>query len=732
MVAPVQSPAPNLDRRQFLIGAAVVGAGLYVGFHIADKRSAALGGAGAASFAPNAFVRIGTDDAITVILGKSEMGQGVYTGLPMVLAEELDVNPARVKVEFAPVDRAYYTPWAPAQLTGGSSSTNTTYQQLRQAGATARAMLIAAAAATWKIDSAQLGTNGDGAVTHADKVLRYGELAAAAAQMQPPKTVTLKDPATFRYIGKRVPRLDSPAKVSGRAEFGLDVRRPDMLFAMVARAPVFGAKLVSFDDKAARAVSGVVDVRQVPSGVAVLATNTYAARKGRDALETKWDLGPGATFSTEQLAAEYRKLALTPGPAVAANVGDAPSALASGKHVIEAVYEVPFLAHACMEPLNCVAHVTGDRCDVWTGTQWQSGDQLNAAKALGFKPEQVNIHTTFLGGGFGRRGDAQSVVVVEAVLVAKAVGKPVQVVWTREDDMRGGFYRPLYVHRARAVLDDGGMPHAWEHVIVGQSVFATMGDLVKGWIRNGVDPTSVEGISDTPYAVPNLHVTLHSTESIVPPQSWRSVGHTHTGFVANAFIDELAAAAKKDPLEYRRALLANKPRELAVLNTVAEKSGWGAPLPAGRFRGVALHYSFGTVVAQVAEVSVTGTDVRVHRVVCAVDCGQVVNPDQAEAQIQSAIVFGLSAALRGAITVKDGRVEQSNFDTYEPLRMNEMPVIETHFVRSDAPMGGMGEPGTPCIAPAVCNAIFAATGKRIRTLPISTELSAHTDNTARS
>jgi isoquinoline 1-oxidoreductase beta subunit len=725
MVAPVQKPAPNIGRRHFLIGAAVVGAGLYVGFRVADQRggtgAAASGPGGAANFAPNAFVRIGADDTITVLIGKSEMGQGVYTGLPMVLAEELDVNPAHVKVEFAPVDRAYYMPWAPAQLTGGSSSTNTTYQQLRQAGATARAMLIAAAAGQWQVDAAKLGTSGDGAVTHGDRRLRYGELVEAAAKLEPPKTVALKDPSSFRYIGKRVPRLDSPAKVSGQAEFGLDVRRPDMLFAMVARAPVFGAKLERFDDKAARAVPGVVDVKQVPSGVAVIANNTHAARKGRDALETAWDLGAGASFSTEQLAAEYRKLAMAPGPAVATKIGDAAGLLAGSPHVIEAIYEVPFLAHACMEPLNCVAHVTADRCDVWTGTQWPSGEQLNAARVLGFKPEQVNIHTTFLGGGFGRRGDAQSLVVTEAVLIAKAVGKPVQTVWTREDDMRGGYYRPFFVHRARAVLDEHGMPHAWDHVIVGQSIFATV-DLVKALIKDGVDPASVEGVSDMPYAVPNLHVTLHTTENIVPIQWWRSVGHSHTAFAANGFLDELAAAANQDPVEYRRALLVNKPRHLAVLNTVAEKSGWGSAPPAGRFRGVALHESFGTIVAQVAEVSVAGTDVRVHRVVCAVDCGQVVNPDQAEAQIQSAVVFGLSAALRGAITLQDGRVEQSNFDGYQPLRMNEMPVIETHFVRSDAPMGGMGEPGTPCIAPAVCNAIFAATGKRIRKLPIATSL----------
>lgn len=410
------------------------------------------------------------------------------------------------------------------------------------------------------------------------------------------------------------------------------------------------------------------------------------------------------------------------GGAVAANIGDAAGALAGAKQTIEAVYEFPFLAHACMEPLNCTVLVTKDRCDIWTGTQWQSGDQQNAAKALGIAPGKVNVYTTFLGGGFGRRGNGVSDIVVEAVHVAKGVGKPVQTVWTREDDMRGGYYRPFFVHRARASLDEHGMPHAWQHSVVGQSIFATT-DFTKVMIKDGIDPSSVEGISDMPYHVPNLHVELHTTESIVPIQWWRSVGHTHTAFVVESLIDEMAAAAKKDPIEYRRALLAKHPRHLTVLNTVAEKSGWGSPLPAGRSRGVALHESFGTIVGQVAEVSVAGTDVRVHRVVCAVDCGQVVNPDGAESQIQSAIVFGLSAALRGEISVKEGRPQQSNFDGYQPLRMHEMPVIETHFLKSDAPMGGLGEPGTPCIGPAVCNAIFSGTGQRIRKLPIAASLS---------
>jgi len=720
MVETVQARDTNLGRRHFLIGAAVVGAGLYVGFRVAEKRAGGPARAQTATFQPNAFIRIAGDDTITVIIGKSEMGQGVYTSLAMLVAEELDVSPARVRVEFAPADKAFYGPFFPTQLTGGSSSVNSTYEPMRKAGATARAMLIAAAAQNWKADAAKLTTTGDGVVTDGQRQMRYGELAALAGTVEVPKDVPLKDPQDFKYIGKRVPRLDSPGKVSGQSEFGLDVRRPDMLVAMVARSPVFGGKVIGFDDKAARAVKGVVAVKQVPSGVAVLARNTFAARKGRDALEVQWDAGEGAAFSTEKLSEEYRRLAASPG-SVAARTGDAEGVLASSKRVIEAIYELPFLAHACMEPLNCVAHVTADRCDVWAGTQWQSGDQELAAAALGFTPEQVNIHTTFLGGGFGRRANPTSDVVVEAVHVANGVGKPVQVVWTREDDMHGGWYRPFFVHRVRGALDAEGMPVAWRHTIVGQSIFSQV-DMVRPLIKDGIDPSSVEGVSDMPYALPNLLVDLHSPTNVVPIQWWRSVGHSHTAFAVNSFVDELAATAKKDPFELRRALLADKPRHRKVLEVAAEKAGWGSEPPAGQFRGIAIQESFGTIVAQVAEVSVTGTNVRVHRVVCAVDCGFAVNPDQVEAQMQSAIVFGLSAALRGEITLKDGRVQQNNFNDYEPLRMNEMPAVETYIVPSDGPMGGIGEPGTPCIAPAVCNAIFAATGKRIRRLPISASL----------
>lgn len=709
----------KLGRRHFLIGTAVIGTSLYLGMHLGQRRSP-VEVASRARLAPNAFLRIGADDSITVILGKSEMGQGVYSSLPVLVAEELDVDAAVVKVEFGPPGPAFYSPPFPTQITGGSSSMRTMYEPLRRTGATARAMLIAAAAQRWNTDPGRL-TTVNGVVTDGTKRARYGELVEAASKLAPPQDVALKDSKDFRYLGKSVVRrLDAPAKVNGSAQFGLDVRLPGMLYAMVARSPVFGGSVASFDDNAVRSIPGVVAVKQVPSGVAVIATNTFAARRGRDALQVQWKEGDGASLSTAALREEYSRLARTPG-AVAARIGDADQALIRTKRIIEAEYVLPYLAHACMEPLNCVVHVTGDKCEIWTGTQWQTQDLNRAAAALGCDPGKVQLHTTFLGGGFGRRANPVSDIVVEAVHVAKGIDKPVQTVWTREDDMRGGYYRPFFLHRVRGALDTQGLPLAWRHTIVGQSIFTGV-DLVGEFVRNGVDPASVEGVGDMPYAVPNLMVDLHSPAKAVPVQWWRSVGHTHTAFAVNCFLDELAFATRKDPVELRRALLAEKPRHLAVLNLAAEKAGWGKPLPQGHFHGVALEESFGSIVAQVAEVSVTGSEVRVHRVVCVIDCGFAVFPDQVAAQMESGIVYGLSAALRGEITLDAGRVQQSNFHDYAPLRMNEMPVVETHIIASDAPMGGAGEPGTPCIAPAVCNAIFAATGKRIRELPISRAL----------
>jgi isoquinoline 1-oxidoreductase beta subunit len=635
----------------------------------------------------------------------------------MVLAEELDCDWASVRAEHAPAAPEYAHTAFGMQMTGGSTSTWESFEQLRKAGAMARVLLIQAAAQKWNLPPADCRTEKGWVLAGGGHKASYGELAAAAAKLPTPADVTLKDVKAFTLIGKPTRRLDSKPKVSGTAEFGIDVKRPDMLVAVVARAPVFGATLKSFDAAKAKAVPGVVDVVQVPSGVAVLGKHFWAAKQGRDALVLDWDLGAGATLSTAAMRAEYRKLAQTPGiVAKAAGDVDAP-----GKDArrIEAEYEVPFLAHASMEPLNCTVEIGKDGCDIYTGTQFQTMDQRTAAGILGLKPEQVRIHTTFLGGGFGRRANPQSDFVAEAVHVAKASGKTVKVVWTREDDTRGGYYRPMWLSRMRARVGGGGKPAAWEHTIVGQSIMAGT-PFADSMAKGGVDDTSVEGAADAPYlaAIPAHRVDLHSPKSPIPVLWWRSVGHSHTAFAVESFIDELAHAAKQDPLQYRRALLPPDARERLALDLAASKFGWGKPLPKGHAAGLAVHASFGSYVAHIAEVSVEGKVIKVHRVVCAIDCGPVVNPLTIEAQMQSAIAFGLGAALHSQITFKDGKVEQSNFHDYQVLRLNEMPHVEVHIVPSTDKMGGAGEPGLPPIAPAVANAVFAVTGKRLRQLPL--------------
>jgi isoquinoline 1-oxidoreductase beta subunit len=715
----MSDPAPAIDRRSFLVGGAVIGAGLYVGIRFAENRFETTAPAGV-PFRPNAFVRIAPDDSVTVIIGKSEMGQGIYTGLPMALAEELDVNPARVHVEFGPVDPVFNAPFAPVQFTGGSSSTNSTYMQLREAGARARAMLLSAAARRWNVSRAALRT-ADGKVLHGERSLTYGALADAASKETPPDKVALKDPSQFRYLGKPQPRLDAPLKVDGSAKFGLDMRLPGMLFAVIARPPVIGATLRKVDEQAARAVSGVVDVKELPSGVAVYATNTWAAKRGREALVIDWDEGPNKSLSTDSLRTEFRRLAAQPG-AVAAERGDARHALTGAKKQLDVEFELPYLAHAPMEPLNCLAEARADGCDLYFGTQMQSPDRDAVAAALGLAPGSVKVHTAFLGGGFGRRAQRFSEVPVEAAQASRAVGKPVQVVWTREDDMRGLSYRPFVISRVRAGLDAQNQPVAWQQCIVSQPVLR--GGRFEGFIPKGsaFDPTSVEGASDMPYAIPNLLVDTHEGNRTVPILWWRSVGHSHTGFTVNCAMDELATLAGEDPLEFRRKLLGNAPRFRTVLDKAAAMSGWGTPLPAGRGRGIAIQQSFGSIVAEVAEVSVEGKDVRVHKVWCAIDCGFAANPSGVVAQMESAINYGLTAALYGEISFENGRVQQSNFHDYPIVRINEAPHIEVAIINSGEAMGGAGEPGTPPIAPAVANAIFAATGKRVRRLPIGKNL----------
>ena len=711
--------AAGTSRRDFLKTSAVATGGLVIAFHVPGaKRLAASGIAPAGPFAPNAFLRIGEDDSVIVLLAHSEMGQGIWTSLPMLIAEELECDWSSIRVEHAPAAAEYAHTAFGIQATGGSTTTWSEFERYRQAGATARTMLVQAAADRFGVPVSDCRVE-DGVVIAGGSRARFGELAEAAAKLTPPESVTLKDPGEWSVIGRPTRRLDTPEKITGRAKFGMDVQFDGLLTAVVERSPTFGGEVDSFDASAAKAVPGVRQVVQVPSGVAVVADHFWAAEQGRKALTVEWKPGPAAGLDSEDMIAEWRDLTLTPGT-TAAEAGDAAGALAAAAQKIEASYSFPYLAHATMEPLNCTVMIGPDGCDIWTGTQFQGPDQMAAAAITGLKPEQVRIHTTFLGGGFGRRANPASDFVAEAVHVAKAAGAPVKTVWTREDDTRGGYFRPAFVHRARLGLGADGMPVAWDHDMAGQSIVA--GTFFEAMIpENGVDPSSTEGLADSPYMaeIPNYRIGVHTPTPGVPVLWWRSVGHTHTAFVAETMIDEAAHAAGRDPVDYRRALLANHPRHLGVLNLAAQKSGWGTPLPSGRARGIAVHESFGSFVAEVAEVSLESDQIRVHRVTCAIDCGIAVNPETIRAQVEGAVAFGLGAALHSAITLKDGRVRESNFDAYRVLRQAEMPAVDVHIVPSKESPGGVGEPGTPPIAPAVANAVFVLTGQRPRDLPLA-------------
>ncbi|RQS53208.1 xanthine dehydrogenase family protein molybdopterin-binding subunit [Burkholderia sp. Bp8986] len=714
------------SRRTFLKAAGAAAAvSLTIGFEWAGLGRRALAAtAPAADFAPNAFLRITPDGTVTVIAKHVEMGQGAYTGIATIVAEELDADWSSVRVESAPADAKRYANLAfgTMQGTGGSSAMSNSWQQLREAGGKARAMLVSAAAARWKVPAGEL-TTANGVVTHAKsgKTAAYGTLVADASKLPVPDKVTLKQPADFKLIGHRIARVDGSAKSNGTAHFTLDTTFPGMRVALLQRPPRFGATVKSFDATAAKAVPGVVSVVQVPGGVAVVANGFWAAKQGRDALKVDWDETNAEKRSSDQLMREYRQLAAQPG-ASARKDGDADAAIAGAARKVSATYEFPYLAHAPMEPLDAVVKLSANSCEIWAGDQFQTVDQGNAARVAGLKPEQVQIHTLYAGGSFGRRANAWSDYVVEAVSIAKALGadgKPVKLQWTREDDIQGGFYRPMYFHKLDAGLTADGRLVGWRHRIVGQSILA--GTPFEAFmVKDGIDATSVEGAANLPYAVPNVSVELTTTKVGLPVLWWRVVGSSHTAYAVEAFIDEAAHAAGKDPYLFRRDLLAKEPRMRAVLELAAQKAGWdpAKPLPKGRGRGIAVAEAFKSYVAQVAEVSVDADGkVKVERVVCAVDCGIAINPDIVAAQMEGGIGFGLGAALHSAITLKDGHVEQRNFDGYHVLRMAEMPKVEVHIVPSAEAPTGVGEPGVAPVGPAVANAIFAATGKRHYVLP---------------
>ncbi len=718
----------NESRRRFLHAAGGLTLAIYLPAATAAKGSHK---ASTMQFEPNAFLRIADDNTVTVISKHLEMGQGTYTGLATIVAEELDADWSQVRVESAAADAKHYNnlAWGPVQGTGGSTAIANSWEQLRKAGASARAMLVSAAAQQWKVPPADIAVEG-GTVMHkaSGRKASFGQLARAASEEAPPADVKLKDPKDFRLIGRRIPRKDSADKTTGKAVFTQDIHLPGMLTAVVAHPPRFGAKVKSFDAAKARAIKGVVDVVQIPTGVAVLARDTWSAKKGRDALSVAWDESAAFKLGSGEILGKYHELANSSGK-VAARNGDADKALGSAARTLEAAYDFPYLAHAAMEPMNCVVRLGKDGCEVWNGEQMQTVDQMAVAALFGLAPEKVRINTLYAGGSFGRRANKDSDYVLEAAQIVKAIGgrAPVKLVWMREDDMRAGYYRPLFHHRLWAGLDEQGRLVGWRHRLVGQSILA--GSPFAAMLKDGIDPVSVEGAANLPYAIPNMQVELHTpTDVTVPVLWWRSVGSTHTAFSTECFIDELAQAAGKDPVAWRLSMLDQHPRHAAVLKLAADKAGWSNPLPAGkegerRGRGVAVHESFKSYVAQVAEVTVQKDgSYRVDRVVAAVDCGVPINPDVIRAQVEGAIGFALSAVLHGAITLTEGKVDQSNFNDYQPLRISAMPRIEVHIIPSAANPTGIGEPGVPPLAPAVANALAAATGKRVRQLPISPDV----------
>lgn len=721
------------SRRGFIKLMGGTGAGLMLAVNtplsLASEQGAGVNAEG--EFAPNAFIRISPENKVEVVIKHVEMGQGTYTGLATLVAEELDADWQQIESVGAPADAKRYNNlnWGPVQGTGGSSAIANSYEQMRLAGATAKAMLTAAAAEEWQVPEASVSVN-QGVVSHAGsgRQASFGELATKAAALPVPSAdrVKLKDPSEFVYIGRQqLPRKDT-GKANGTAMFTQDIKLDGMLTALVAHPPRFGARVKSVDSAEAKASSGVVEVLEIPSGVAVLAKDFWSAKVARDKLDIDWDESEAFKGSSDEMMSRYRELSQQAGN-VARDAGNVSDAFAEADKVIEATYEFPYLAHAALEPMNCVMHFTkgpsskGQQCEIWNGEQFQTVDQGNVAKVLGIAPEQVKINMLYAGGSFGRRANPVSDYLVElAHIVKQRPDTPVKLVWTREDDTQAGYFRPAYVHHLKGAVDAEGNITAWHQHIVGQSI-ATGTPFEAGMVKNGVDRTSVEGAATLPYAIPNLHVELTTVKEGAPVLWWRSVGHTHTAYSTEAFIDELAALSGKDPLQFRMALLDKHPRWQGVLQLAAEKADWGSDLPQGWGRGIAVHESFNSYVAEVAEVS-TQLDgsFKVERVVCAVDCGVAINPDIIRAQMEGGIGFGLSPTLMSEITLDQGQVVQSNFHNYEVLRYEQMPTVEVHIVPSTEPPTGVGEPGTPPIAPAVANALAAATGQRYHRLPIRT------------
>ena len=714
-----QTTTATASRRTFLKLSLGTGAGLLVGVRLPEARAAVADAAGGF----NPFVRVTADDAVTVIVKHLDKGQGSATGLATLVADELGAAPGQVSTEFAPSDPETYKNLAfGIQGTGGSTAIANAFEQYRRAGAAARVMLAAAAAEAWGVPAGEV-TVSDGRIRHegAGKDAPLGEFAETAAKREVPQEPRLRSPAEWRYIGKSFPRVDVPAKSEGAAGlYGMDVQLADMVVAVLAKPPKWGAKVGRVDAEKAKAVPGVIDVLTVPQGVAVIARSTWPALEGRKALAVEWDDSGAETRSSAELYEEYRRLADTEGT-VAASHGDAEAALAGAEHVVEATYEFPYLAHAPMEPIDVTVRFDGESAEFWTGSQLQTVDHQTAAAVLGIPMEKVRINTLWAGGSFGRRAIGDSHYVAEAAAIARAWGqdRPIKLVYSREDDVQGGYYRPLYVHKVRAGVDADGRLLGWHHRIVGQSIL-TGTPFEQYMVKDGVDETTVEGIHDMPYRSEGFRVEVHNTEVGVPVLWWRSVGHTHTAYVVETVIDELAEKAGRDPVEYRLGLLGDDPRRAGVLRLAAEKIGWGQPPPEGIHRGVAVHRSFSSYVAEIAEVRMRDDGkVKVERVVCAVDVGVPVNPDNIRAQVEGALGYGLGAILRNEVTLTDGTVDQANFDSYLPLRIQDMPAVEVHIVESTEAPTGIGEPGTPPIGPAVANAIAKATGQRVRTLPLS-------------